>query len=805
MAFSAVTEIMLYCPKCQSTYPAGSRRFCDNDGARLAAAPNSPTLPKPQGGIFTSLLGRTAPTNQTDEKLAATPKFVPFNPPPKTKSDFTIPKTAETIKTENLFEPELEIFEPQIEQKIEQKIEPKQVSVTKPFTRIIKQSEIASGTAEIGNRKTNPTGRLALTWEQPKVLLGQIVKGRYHITEMLGEDEESVSYLAEDKIVPDKKVFVRVFMDENPGNDFSDAIFAEERVSLSHINHPTIAKLIDSGELLEGKSFIVTEFVEGKTIKDMLSRTGQFNALRTARIIRQASYALSEAHQNGVLHRNLKPESIFLSVSEAGTEQVKLTNFGILYDKINENNLAYKSPEQIDGKLANYASDIYSLGVIAYQMLTNRLPFNTSSVATLKKAQQEGLTLLPTNLRLDVPALVDEILTKALSPNPTERYPKARDFGDAFFNALTTVSPWESSEKTAEIPKPIAQKIAPIVEKIEPVTEKIEKAEDKKFVVLSPLNFEKKTEEIPAIAAIEEESLLTENATIETEKAETFAETESAEEAMPWEKRSPDTVRESSPHWLMFGIFALGLLVFLGVWYYFLNRPTNSQFVPRVATNQTTNATNEELPVVQSPSPKIEEIETPPLARQITQPENTAYFENSKQGLESGLAKNFLGFSIYYPNDWTKNASKTDFLDISKKSADGLPVKQIIITRYESRGTFNQDKSNFAKLVEKSNKDLKGYLPSYKVVSEGETTIQDGRWKAYEVKFENSGTIARNGELTLWGRRLWIPIQRPGMKSGFVITLIATSLAPNVQNIENFASDEELLQILETFEPSSNY
>ncbi len=83
-------------------------------------------------------------------------------------------------------------------------------------------------------------------------------------------------------------------------------IFAEERVSLSLINHPNIARILDSGELLEGKPFIVSEFTEGESVKEMLRKTGQFNALRTTRIISQAADALSAAHQNGVLHRNLK-------------------------------------------------------------------------------------------------------------------------------------------------------------------------------------------------------------------------------------------------------------------------------------------------------------------------------------------------------------------------------------------------------------------------------------------------------------------------------------------------------------------
>lgn len=779
MSLATATEVMLYCPKCQSTYPVGSRRFCDKDGVRLSAAPNAPTpnsVPKQPGGVFTNLLGRTVPTNQTDEKLAATPKFVPFVPKPKTEIETPKPSNRADVL-------ELDFPKPKPEPTIEAKPEKTDKPIGKPFTRIIKPSEIASGTAEIGNRKTNPTGRTALTWEKPNALVGENIKGRYQIVKLINKDDESIHYLAEDKIAPGKKVFVRVFMDESDADDFSGQIFAEERVSLSHINHPNIAKVVDSGELPEGNSFIVSEFVEGNTVKEMLNRTGQFNVLRTARIIRQASYALSEAHQNGVLHRNLKPENIILDINEAGAEQVKLTNFGVVSDKITEENRAYKSPEQIEGRLANFASDIYSLAVIAFEMLTSRLPFNSSTMATLKKAQQEGLTIMPTNLRLDIPPLVDDILKKALAANPTDRYPKARDFGDAFFNALTTVAPWEAEEKSEE---------------------KAEvKKDDKNFVVLNPIilptKFEEKPQEVTEPVALEE---------IEEEKPEVKETAEiEEEESLPWEKRSPETVRESSPMWLMFGILALGLLVFGGIWYYIWNRSGTPEIIQTQTQNTTnTNIIQETNSVIPTPPPAIEEMnEIPPIARQVEQPANTNYFENSKQGLSGDLAKNFLGFSIYYPNDWTKNTSKDDFLDITKKSADGLPVKQVIITRYESKGLFSQDKANFTKLVEKSNKDLKAALPNYKVAGSGETTIQNGRWKAYEVKFENSGTIGKNGELTLWGRRLWIPVQRPGMKSGFVITLLATSLAPNIQNAENVVTDEELAQILETFEPTSRY
>ena len=89
--------------------------------------------------------------------------------------------------------------------------------------------------------------------------------------------------------------------------------------------------------------------------------------------------------------------------------------------------------------------------------------------------------------------------------------------------------------------------------------------------------------------------------------------------------------------------------------------------------------------------------------------------------------------------------------------------------------------------------------------SAAETTIQNGRWKAYEVKFQNAGKTGSGDEITLWGRRLWIPIQRPGMKNGFVITMLATSLSEDVKDINDVAVKGELAAILETFEPEQSY
>ncbi len=789
---------MLYCPKCQHTYETGSQRFCSNDGVRLLLAPSPGRVGTQTGGVFSSLLGRTESNTESNTNTTPMPKFVQFEQPKQPSiPEFIQPEITKDFKKEPVFEPEAEDL-----LELEDKDLSKETPSAKPQARIIRPSEIPSGTADVGDRKVNPTGRLALAWEQPKLLLGQMVKGRYYVVEMLGRDEVSISYLAEDKIVPNKRAFVRVFMDEDTGDSLSNKIFAEERVSLSHINHPNIASVIDSGELPEGKPFIISEYVDGKTVRDMLDRTGQFNALRTGRIIRQASYALSEAHQNGILHRNLKPENIFLTISENGAEQVKLTNFGVLYDKINEGNIGYKSPEQIEGKLSNYASDIYSLGVIAYQMLTNRMPYNTSAGGALLKAQRGGLTLVPTNFRLDVSPLVDDILEKALSFNPSDRYPKARDFGDAFFNALSTVSPWEKAAEKPETAKKI--EILPAVS--EPEEEVLE---------LEPLisNFESEEAEpdLTAETELEQPDLLSEDSPVETEEpaAITQAEPLKETEGLPWEKRSPDAAKMASPNWLLFLISALGLVVFLGVWYYFLNRPNVPVFVqPPAATNQNAvnpaQDTNTLLP--NAVTTQVKDIEVPPIPRDVPQPPDTVYFENSKQNLQGDLAKNFLGFSLYYPKDWVKSASQNNYLDISKNTPDGQLIKKVVITRYASKGTFNEDLKafeGFKTLKVKSDNDLSQILENYSVMFDGVTWIQDERWKTYEVRFMGGTPGSDGNKIIIRGRRFWIPLQRPG-KGGFVITMLATSLADGVFSVDDVVKDGELSQILETFEPVTN-
>ena len=622
---------------------------------------------------------------------------------------------------------------------------------------------------------------MALTKQNPKILFGQTIKGRYYITDLLREDASSFVYLADDKIIANKQVIFRVLLDEKK-DDFLSKILAEERVSLSHINHPNVAHLIDSGELLEGNPFIVSEYVDGFSLDEKLQILDNFSPLRTARIIRQASYALSEVHQNGILHRGLKPENIFLTVSEAGTEQVKVTDFVVtnFLNKQSLESLRYVSPEQLEGKLPNFASDIFSLAVIAFQMLTGRQPFNFSTADQLLKAQKEGLKMRASNLRLDISPTVDEVLEKALSYSPSDRYPKARDFGDALYNALTATS---TVTKSAESESLLLKKddaivsnsiLVPALKEADPIAPE------------NRISFEAKSELVE-------------------EKAKSHISLDGRKVNDLWEKRSPDPIK--IPSYPVLVLIVLGLVLFFasiwGIWHYFLNRPQQPVFVPTKSDAASTQNPGQNDADVEPTQPiNNEGIESVPPPRNIPQPPNTEYFQNTKAALKGDLAKNYRGFSLYYPKTWTKNQSETNFVDLSKNNSEGLPVEMFLVQNYESKGTFKLDKNQFPEFVKSSSKKLAKSLTNFKLISEGETNVNRD-WKAYEMKFQGDRTAKNGQSITFWGRCLYIPAATRGVKSGFLVTMIGTSLSPDVKSADDIGNKGELGNILETFEPAS--
>jgi hypothetical protein len=347
----------------------------------------------------------------------------------------------------------------------------------------------------------------------------------------------------------------------------------------------------------------------------------------------------------------------------------------------------------------------------------------------------------------------------------------------------------------------------------------IKSAEDKDFEL-----------EIPADESVSDDSSVISLETVDAPPiAENFVESEvKTQKDSTWEKRSPEPpqVGNSSKTWLSILGVAILLAGMFAVWYYILNRPNNNIQVANAPTEnvnvsvqnseiapsgnfnaatENSNVASENSNVETQSTPIPKDIEVPPQARTIAQPPNTVFFETNKENLTGDLLRNFVGFSLYYPNDWVKNDAQNNFLDVAKKSDDGKPVEQLLVSYYDSKGTFKSDEEKFAKLVEKSNNDLAKIIPGYRIVSKGETRI-NGEWRGYEVKFQGSGKPVKGEKtLTVWGRRIWIPAARPGTKNGYVVTMLATSLSPEITSIYDVGVKGDLGTVLGTFEPNQNF
>lgn len=754
----------MYCPKCKQTFEEGSRRFCPTDGARLISDSVSGQAAT---GIFANLLPKIETDDKFDEILPEVPYFIIKDPEPE------IGQTPLPVDVDDDFFFELDDLddlkaadtEDEMDIDTLRDIEPMQAKpfeilepidvAPRPVARKINPYEIPAGHINLDEDRAVPFS-LDFDEEDPVSFVGRIVKGRYKVTEFLGGDESGIAFLAEDKIVEDRKVLVRILL-EDPADEIIGSILAEERVSLSHFSHPNIARLIDSGTFTNGKEFLVSEFVDALSIADILDIHGQFSEQRTARVIKQIAGALSEAHQEGILHRDLRPENLILDTADGENEQTMLVNFGASNGDPTPQNLPYKSPEILEGRTPTIASDVFSLAVVAYEMLTGRLPFSGSTAKVLLRSQNSGYAVLPSEIRHELSPSVDNVVRKAMSYSSADRYTKARDFGDALFTALTEI------REPAVLETPAAQSVKVAA----------------KSVAAVPF--------AATIAATAAEPPKPAPAKVTAEPA--------------WKNRSPEPPAEESSRMKTFAVAGIvTLLVLLGLgWYYLVNRPE------RIDVPQQADHVNDTATIVSN-------TEMPPLARTIQQPPNTNFYQNSKSNLRGDLLRNFVGFTMFYPKEWkmngpqpsTSTTARGKFIDIARLAPDGRMQEQMLVGYYPSKGTFMMDADTFPQLVNETNETLKKILPGYQMVSSGEIKL-NGDWRAYEIKFQAGGTSASGEKLIVWGRRLFIPAARPAVRNGFEITMLATSLGEEIRSVDDVGVKGQLAQVLYTFEPSQNF
>ena len=260
------------------------------------------------------------------------------------------------------------------------------------------------------------------------------LSGRYETGQKLGSGGMSNVYMATDRIL-ERTVAVKILAEHLSDDERFVARFKREALAVAKLIHPNIVQVYDTG-VDEGRHYIVMEYVDGRSGAQILQRQGPVEAETAAEIGIQACAGLDYAHRRGIIHRDVKPGNLMIVGGPVGGGEmtVKLTDFGIAraieQTRITQvgsvvGTAAYLSPEQVRGDEATPATDVYALGVVLYQFLTGRLPYEGSTLAELAVRQQNEQPLPPSTYNDEVPETLGAAVLRALEGDPNRRYASA--------------------------------------------------------------------------------------------------------------------------------------------------------------------------------------------------------------------------------------------------------------------------------------------------------------------------------------------------------------------------------------------
>ena len=262
------------------------------------------------------------------------------------------------------------------------------------------------------------------------IVKGQKINDRYQIIRSIGEGGMANVYLAYDPIL-DRNVAVKILRGDLSSDEKFVRRFQREAISASSLTHPNIVEMYDVGED-DGNYFIVMEYVDGKTLKSLIKKRGALTLAEVIDIMLQLTSAISCAHDSYIIHRDIKPQNVMI----LDDGRVKITDFGIAIasnaTELTETNsvmgsVHYLPPEQANGKGATIKSDIYSLGILMYELLTGTVPFKGENAVEIALKQLRDPIPSICSLRDDVPQSVENIILKACAKNPKNRYDSARE------------------------------------------------------------------------------------------------------------------------------------------------------------------------------------------------------------------------------------------------------------------------------------------------------------------------------------------------------------------------------------------
>jgi eukaryotic-like serine/threonine-protein kinase len=260
-------------------------------------------------------------------------------------------------------------------------------------------------------------------------LIGTLFDGRYQVVRKLGAGGMANVYLAEDQELG-RRVAIKILNDRHANDDQFVERFRREAKNAAALSHPNIVSIYDRGEA-EGTYYIAMEFLDGRTLKELVVSRGPAPVTVSVEYARQILQALRFAHRHGIVHRDIKPHNVLVDAEG----RVKVTDFGIARAGTSQMTEAgsivgtaqYLSPEQARGTDVDQRSDVYSLGIVLYELLTGTVPFNGDTPVEIAMKHLSAVPDPPSTRRPDVPRDLDLIVMRALAKDPADRYQSAEE------------------------------------------------------------------------------------------------------------------------------------------------------------------------------------------------------------------------------------------------------------------------------------------------------------------------------------------------------------------------------------------
>ncbi|HMI56923.1 MAG TPA: serine/threonine-protein kinase [Gemmatimonadaceae bacterium] len=378
------------CPKCLAIY-TDDAKFCPRDGTKLESAVPSPPVAK-----------QPAPHTPA-------PHAPPFIPPASAPPPVQHARVFEPLGAEN------------------------------------RSTTQRSGHAPVPGAPAPPPAKPA----DYSKLVGETLDSRYEITRKIGEGGMSFVYLADD-VLKKESVAIKILSPALSHDRTAMARLRREAELAGRIVHPNVCHIIRLGETSQGLVYVVMPFLQGELLCDVTNRARQLSLDTTVRYITDIAAGLQVAHELGIVHRDLKPENIMISRNPDGSERAIVMDFGLAKErqvspeikKLTATGIVlgtpeFMSPEQLRGKALDPRTDVYSLGLMAYEMLTGKLPFvgRTQQEIMIARLRSEPVLIRAARPDLNFPAAVEKVMLKSMERDPADRYQTAPAFAAALAEA----------------------------------------------------------------------------------------------------------------------------------------------------------------------------------------------------------------------------------------------------------------------------------------------------------------------------------------------------------------------------------